>query len=179
MSESPSDHPQGAGTGEPGPARTEETVEKLREAPKALRQSAREAVDEVTEGLRAEAGNAAEQGKRAIAGHFDALAAGLRASADVLKDRDRLISNAAEQAARRVDQASEHIRSQNMSALSHEVSDFARHQPALFLGGSVALGLALSRLARAGQAAGRTRDTDPYTPYADPTGLDETGGGLP
>lgn len=78
-------------------------------------------------------------------------------------------------AATQLDSASSALRDRDMNKLMHDAGDFARRQPALFIGGAVALGFALGRFAtagsrsvdysttrRTGATAGSTR-TDPYS----------------
>lgn len=58
-------------------------------------------------------------------------------------------------AAGQLDAASRALRDRDASRLVHDINDFARRQPALFIGGALAAGFALARFATAGTGQGR------------------------
>lgn len=110
--------------------------------------------------------DAAEQGfgaaRDTAAGRADQYSDALRDAAGRLQDD--MLGNAMKAAADRLDGLSQALREQDLQGVVREVEGFARRQPALFLGGMVALGFAIGRFAAAGtgaDAVGRARDAAP------------------
>ncbi len=128
-----------------------------------------------TEDMRREASRLGDQARASLEGSVDAArdtmaenvsraGEALHAAADRL-GREDTFGGLIEAAAGQLDSASTALRNRDMSHLMHDVTDFARRQPALFIGGAVAAGFALGRLASAGTRTGvssRTGDSHSY-----------------
>jgi hypothetical protein len=95
------------------------------------------------------------------------LAGALRGSAHTLgsehKDGVALI---VERAADSLESISDTLRSKDLDSLLRDAESFARRQPALFLGASVAAGFLALRFLKSTQRADPRRDSPPDTPHA-------------
>jgi hypothetical protein len=79
----------------------------------------------------------------------------IRRSGDELRGEQPQIASLADTAAQQVDRAGEYLRRTDFQGLVRGAEDFARRQPAVFLGGALALGLVASRFLKASPSDGR------------------------
>ena len=78
----------------------------------------------------------------------------IRQSGEQLRAEQPQIAGFADTAAQQVDRASEYLRETDFQGLVRGAEDFARRQPAVFLGGALALGLVASRFLKASPSEG-------------------------
>ena len=78
----------------------------------------------------------------------------IRQSGEQLRTDQPQIASFADTAAEQVDRASRYLRETDFQGVLRGAEDFARRQPAVFLGGALALGLVASRFLRASPPAG-------------------------
>jgi hypothetical protein len=78
----------------------------------------------------------------------------IRQSGEQLRSDQPQIASFADTAAEQVDRASQYLRQTDFQGLVRGAEDFARRQPAVFLGGALALGLVASRFLKASPAGG-------------------------
>lgn len=117
-------------------------AEEARHTTEAWRRDARRAADDA----KRTAHDYAEQQKNAVAGRTASMAAALNAAADNLRGQgdDRLAGYTAD-AARYIERTADALRERQVEDLASTVVDFARRQPAAFIGGAVLAGFVLSR----------------------------------
>jgi hypothetical protein len=132
-----------------------------------LREQVRGTADDITRqarevgrGVRDEAANLAssakeqlvgqaESGKEQVADRISATADRLKRSADDLRGDEAWVANLLDEGVRQLGGLAEGLRNRDLGSLLGSVESFARRQPALFAGASVALGFAAARLAKA------------------------------
>jgi hypothetical protein len=85
---------------------------------------------------------------------LDQVSQAIRQSGDQMRDQQPQIASLADTAAQQVDKASQFFRQTDFQGLVREAEDFARRQPAMFLGGAFALGLVASRFLKASPQGG-------------------------
>jgi len=85
---------------------------------------------------------------------LDQVSQAIRQSGDQMRDQQPQIATLADTAAQQVDKASQFFRQTDFQGLVREAEDFARRQPAMFLGGAFALGLVASRFLKASPQGG-------------------------
>jgi hypothetical protein len=108
---------------------------------------------EIAESARRQAEAAAAHGKDAAAGQIRGVADTLRAVAGELDSREQgPVAGYARQAAGGLEQMSAALERQSLGELAASVEDFARRQPATFLGGAVLAGFLLARFAKSSGA---------------------------
>jgi hypothetical protein len=81
----------------------------------------------------------------------------VRQTGESLRDKNGTIAGYADSAASQLERFSTQLRDRDVSELMDEVSAFARRQPALFIGGGVALGLVAARFLKSSASDGMTR----------------------
>ena len=91
------------------------------------------------------------------------VARAIDSAADELENQSPQVASTVHQAARRVDELSDNLSNRNLNELIDSVTQLARSQPALFLGGSVAAGFALARFLKSSSA--RHRPSAGFDPY--------------
>jgi hypothetical protein len=108
------------------------------------------------------AGRAADRARHALEEEKDAGADRLAELADAIRGAGEKLgeelpgtAHFAETAATNLREASESLRTRRPEELVEAVSDFARRQPALFFGGAIVAGIALSRMLTNGRLSGR------------------------
>jgi ElaB/YqjD/DUF883 family membrane-anchored ribosome-binding protein len=93
------------------------------------------------------------------------VADALRSSADSFRQSNSpSMASYLERAAHQVDEASQRLRGKDFDFLMGATEDYARRQPAVFLGASVAVGLALGRFLKSSSAR-RQRASQPGPAY--------------
>jgi hypothetical protein len=111
------------------------------------------------------AGRAADTAQRAVDTQVDTattragdmlsqVAQAVRSSGEQLRDQQPQVASLADTAASQVERFAGHLRETDLQRLMTEAEDFARRQPALFLGGAFALGLVASRFLKASPQGG-------------------------
>jgi hypothetical protein len=91
----------------------------------------------------------AEAGKDQIADTLSSVAERLHGTADDLRGDQAWIANMLDEGVRQLGGLADGLKSRDLGSLMGAVETFARRQPALFAGASVALGFAAARLAKA------------------------------
>ncbi len=93
-----------------------------------------------------------------IARQLHELATALRQTGNKLREEDReSIAEAADVGAAKVEQFSGYLKEQDIDEMVDKVEDFARHRPALFVGGALAAGFLLGQIFRS-NSDDRTRE---------------------
>ena len=92
----------------------------------------------------------AEQQKDRIAQRIGALAERLQRSADDMQGSEAWLAALMERGARELGGVAKDMERSDMAGILGSAEVFARRQPALFVGAAVALGFALTRVARSG-----------------------------
>jgi hypothetical protein len=82
------------------------------------------------------------------------VADAVRQSGEQLRDQQPQVASFADTAAGQVDRFAQYLRGANAQDLLRQTEDFARRQPAIFLGGALALGLIASRFLKASPSGG-------------------------
>jgi hypothetical protein len=82
------------------------------------------------------------------------LAGAVRQSGDQLRDQQPQVAGFVDTAAGQADRFAEYLRGANVQDVVRQTEDFARRQPAIFLGGALALGLVASRFLKASPSGG-------------------------
>ena len=100
------------------------------------------------------------QGKDRTARTLGAVAESLRSAGNDLRGRDEgMISQFIDRAADRASQIADHLNNRDPNALLDDVENFARREPAMFLGGAFVLGLVAARFIKSSRRAdGRQMD---------------------
>jgi hypothetical protein len=96
-----------------------------------------------------------EQEKDAGADRLAEMAEAIRSAGERLEPELPGAAHFIETAATNLHEASGSLRARKPEELLEAVSDLARRQPALFFGGAIIAGIALSRMLRNGQPTGR------------------------
>jgi hypothetical protein len=96
----------------------------------------------------------AERQKNGIADRLSAVAARAGETAADLRRNEAWLGNLIGRGAAELESVAEEIRRNEVAGIMGSVEIFARRQPALFMGASVALGFALTRFVSAGPAGG-------------------------
>jgi hypothetical protein len=102
-----------------------------------------------------------KQGKEAAADQADTVADALRETGDHLGERNASVAEYAQRLSEGVARVADHVRHRSLDELMADAQALARRNPAVFLIGSVAVGLALSRFMKArGERSGES-ESDP------------------
>jgi gas vesicle protein len=115
---------------------------------------------DVMEKVTSEAANYADGAKKAAADEVKGVASALRTAADELRSgsaQERTFSQLADGLA----DASDAMRDKDLGEIVTAASDFAKRNPAVFLGGAVLLGFAATRFAKASSNTAGTSSTKP------------------
>ena len=94
------------------------------------------------------ASEAVEAGAERASGMADTTAAALRRAAADVEGDNRLIGTALQKSADAVERAAAALQGGDLSRVVEELNGFARRQPAIFLGASLAVGFALARVGK-------------------------------
>ncbi|NJD28198.1 MAG: hypothetical protein FIA92_07860 [Chloroflexi bacterium] len=103
---------------------------------------------------------------------LDQVAGAFRTAVDELRPQQPEIAGVMGTAADRVEDASAYLRDHDPAEVLDRVQDVARSQPALVIGGGLALGITLGRLLRSGSDRGRS-DGWSHRSWSDPTAGDQ------
>lgn len=112
------------------------------DAKSSARQASQEAKQQATQAL--------DENRDRAADELDKIAQAARAAASELEDRqDEGLSNYVSDMARSIGSLANSLREKSMDDLVQDAKQMARNNPTLFLAGSIAIGLGLSRFAKA------------------------------
>lgn len=140
-----------------------------RRAKDTVRETAREARDEIAEGterikhearstarsMREGAEHQADRWTTSMGEHTHHLARALEAAADRLRqDGERAMADMAGEAARQVDRMGGYLEDENPSEMLEDFEDLGRDNPGVFLGSAFTVGLMAGRLLRASRSNG-------------------------
>lgn len=142
---------------------------------------ARQKADDLKQGAAARAGEEFDRHKSGVADEIDDFAEAIRQSAHTMEERGkpnpaRYVGKAADA----IEGLADSLRRRDLNEVAREVTRFAQDRPALFIGGAVALGFALSRFAKAGSgsSAGSSQAYDDYDVDDDLPGTETSRGGV-
>lgn len=111
-----------------------------------FREAAREKGEQLAGKAQTRAKSMAASRKGQVAGGLDSVAQALKQTARQLHERRQGgIARYADKAAGRVSRLSGYLNEQDIDRIVDDVEDFARRQPALFLGGAFIAGVAMAR----------------------------------
>lgn len=92
--------------------------------------------------------------KEAATGGLQNVARAFRQTSDQLRDQDQeTVARYLDRATAQVEQFSAYLGRRDLQQMARDAEQFARREPALFLGGAIALGLFASRFFKSSQAA--------------------------
>lgn len=114
-----------------------------------LQQAAGQVAEHVTDTAQHQLGTRVDTGLARAGDMLDQVASAVRRSGEQMRDQQPQVADIAETAAQQVDRASRFLHETDMNGLIREAEGFARQQPAVFIGGALALGLIASRLLKA------------------------------
>lgn len=143
------------------------------------KQSSKEALNKVNEQVRSSVDQVKQQGeahfekgKEVTADELGGVAKALHSTADELDSQNHgQIADYVDLAAQRLDHVSNAIRSQDLNGVIAQVENFARQQPAVFLGAAVAAGIFAGRFLKSSEERHTYSYDDEYT-YDDGYGSD-------
>lgn len=138
------------GTAEDASASARGTTEKVKERAHGL-------VDDAKERARAMAGEQKNLAADRVTGFADALR---HASSDLDEQGQSLVSGVVRQAADGLERVSGAMRSNDMDDLVGSIEDFARRQPAVFIGSAVLAGFGIARFMKSSSERRRERGPD-------------------
>ena len=144
-----------SGNDEPTATSKVETIEtSVNAKPETRAEDVKSTAKAAVNDLKSEARDRAHAAKDSVAEEVSSVASALRTAANELRSgspQERTLGQIADGLA----DASDAIREKDLGEIVHNVSDFARHNPAVFLGASALLGFAATRFAKA-SGAGQT-----------------------
>lgn len=139
-------------------------AEQLRQGAQATYEQARQGARRVLDDVKQQGVAEVEGRKRYMADEVGGFASALHTTARQLNEQNQSVTaRYIEQAAGNLEQFAQGIRNQDLGRVVRQVEDFARRQPALFLGGAVAVGFLLARFLKS--SAARRRE-QAYRAYA-------------
>ncbi|HEX7071536.1 MAG TPA: hypothetical protein VF190_12050 [Rhodothermales bacterium] len=126
--------------------------EETRSRVSAMADRARERAGDAAETARAKAEDIAGSQKQRATGQLESISSALRQTSGSLRsNQQETIADYVERAASQIDRLSDYVRTRSVGELFDEAQDFARREPALFLGGAFLLGIAGSRFLKASE----------------------------
>jgi hypothetical protein len=111
----------------------------------------------------------AHEGAERVASSAQSTASALRRAASDVEPDNAWVSTALRKSADGLEQATRSLTGGDYSRGIHDLNAFARRQPAIFLGASLALGFALARVGKTAIEAASDDTADQYNPYTSPT----------
>jgi hypothetical protein len=109
----------------------------------------------------------AEEGAERVASSAQSTASALRRAADDVQEENAWIGKALRKSADSLEHATRSLAGGDVSRGIHDLNAFARRNPAIFLGASVALGFALARVGKTAiERATEEDSTQQYNPYS-------------
>ena len=135
----------GSGGGDLG-ATAKDAAQDLKGTAQDVVQQTRETAGQVIDQAKEQATSQLDDRKDQVAESFGSVAEALRQAGKHLKENEQApIGQYADKAAERVEQWAENLRGKDVQAIMRDVEDYARRQPALFLGGAFVVGLLAAR----------------------------------
>ena len=127
-------------------AKADETTEKLKRSAKETAAELQHKAEQIGEDAKRQGQAYAEEQKRYVSDEMHGAADALHGAADKFREHEQeRIARYIDQAATSLDDISSSLRQQDFDQLLNKTQNFAREQPAIFLGGAVAIGFALGR----------------------------------
>ena len=126
--------------------------------------AAKEKIQQLASQARQSAGQQVESrfsdGKQRATQTLGSVAQSLHSSSQQLRDQQQnAIGKYADQAANKIEEVSRYLENASLSNVATRVEDFARREPALFIGGAVALGFLGARFLKSSQRGQQGGDT--------------------
>jgi hypothetical protein len=146
-----------------------------------LQQATSDVVDRVTGTAQQQVGTQVNTQLSRGADVLGQVSQAIRQSGEQLRGEQPQVASVADTAAQQVDRVGDYLRHTDFEGLVRGAEDFARRQPAMFLGGALLLGIAASRFLKAspngGQSGyGRGFRSDSYGSYGRSYGGSSYGG---
>ncbi len=137
----------------------EEIRQEVRQTGETVKEEARRAANALKDEARQTMRDVASRQKEAAAGEMSGLSRALQKAADELEGQTHLpVDRYVRRAAQSLDDLSESLRRRDVDSVVNRMEQFAREQPALVIGGAVAIGFLLARMLR-GPAEASSSDT--------------------
>lgn len=114
-------------------------------------QQSRETGMQVTDQVREQASNRLSSQKDRAAGGLHSMADAIKKTGDQLQEQNPSIAQFTSSAADRIEQFAGRLETEDIGQLMDDVERFARRRPALFLGGTFALGLLAARFLKSSE----------------------------
>lgn len=134
------------------------------------------AAADVADRAKSAAQKVVEHGKQRVERSAFSASSALRRAADECEGENAWFGSALRKSADGIETAARSIAEGDITMVVDQVNDFARRQPALFLGASLALGFAAARLGKTALDRGRDEEPDAYgAAYGDDFEAPETG----
>jgi len=134
--------PENSGTGTPGAP----LIEQVKQQTQQVAQQAGEKAGQVVEQVRDQVKSQLSERKEQAAGGLGTVAQALRQTGETLRTGQQAgVAQAADSAAQFVDQVSGYLRDKDIDDLVGEVENFARTNPAVFLGSAFVVGFMAAR----------------------------------
>jgi hypothetical protein len=154
-------------TGVPGADTTPaDAARRIKDSASTIKDSASTLVDRGKEA----AMHKAEEGVERVASTAQSTASALRRAADDVQEENAWVGKALRKSAEGLEQATRSLAGGDVSQGVSDLNAFARRNPAIFLGASVALGFALARVGKTAiERATEDDSNDQYNPYTSTT----------
>jgi hypothetical protein len=120
------------------------------QAPADATRRVKDAASTVVERGKEAANDAAAKGAERVTTVAGSTASALRRAAEDVEGENRMIGTALRRGAESIERAAHSLHGGDLSRVVEDLNGFARRQPALFLGASLALGFALARVGKTG-----------------------------
>ncbi len=144
----------------------EELREEIRQTGETVKEEARRAANALKEEARQTMREVANRQKEAAAGEMSGLSRALRRAADELEGQTHLpVDRYVRRAAQGLDDLSESLRRRDVDSVVSRLEQFSREQPALVIGGAVAIGFLVARMLRGSAEASSSRTNYPSDVY--------------
>ena len=156
----------GSGTNDLGTA-ARESAQDLQGTAQDVMQQTKETAGQVVDQAKEQAASLIDNRKEQVAGNVAAVAEALRQASKHLRQNEQApIAQYADKAAERVEQLAYNLRSKDVQDMLRDVEDYARRQPALFLGGAFVVGLLAARFLKSSARRDEGQRTPPsYQAY--------------
>jgi len=146
VSEQPQTAPHGGGSGGDLGTTAKQTAQDLRGTAQDVMQQTKETAGQVVDQAKGHAANQLDDRKEQVAESVGSVAEALRVAGRHLRENEQApIARYADKAAARVDRLAHQLRGKDVQEIVRDVEDYARQQPALFLGGAFVVGLFAAR----------------------------------
>jgi hypothetical protein len=122
-----------------------------------LQQATSDVVDRVTGTAQQQVGTQVNTQLGRGAEMLDQVSRAIRQTGEQMRGEQPQIAGLADTAAQQVDRVGQYLRGTDFQGVVRGAEDFARRQPAVFLGGALALGLVASRFLKASPSDGQSR----------------------